>query len=114
MAHKDTTFAFLMSGLFAMMLLIVTMKSGFMYFIITLTAILIIAISVIAFFYIDKTTSEVEDPKPIATLQEQYASGELSKTEFDQKLDDIIEMQNVADESTIETQELDWDSNQKN
>ncbi|SEV94292.1 SHOCT domain-containing protein [Natrinema salifodinae] len=55
------------------------------------------------------STSDFEsdpDPDPVTILQERYAAGELTETEFEAKLDRLLEADERAEAAGVETESL--------
>ncbi|TYL37494.1 hypothetical protein CV102_16090 [Natronococcus pandeyae] len=54
----------------------------------------------------DEIRTEHETVDPVTTLQERYAAGELSETEFEAKLEQLIDANERAERAGVETEEL--------
>ncbi|ARS88354.1 SHOCT domain-containing protein [Natrarchaeobaculum aegyptiacum] len=50
---------------------------------------------------------ETDSVDPVTTLQERYAAGELTESEFEERLEMLIESNERADDAGIETDDLD-------
>ena len=50
--------------------------------------------------------SDSSEPDPITRLQDRYAAGELSETEFEAKLERVIDANERAERAGVETEEL--------
>lgn len=53
----------------------------------------------------DETTDATTDP--VTTLQERYAAGELGESEFETRLEHLIESNERAEDAGLETEDLD-------
>lgn len=54
----------------------------------------------------DETRAERETSDPVTTLQERYAAGDLSESEFEAKLERLIDANERAERAGVETEEL--------
>ncbi|MFC4438109.1 MULTISPECIES: SHOCT domain-containing protein [Natrialbaceae] len=54
----------------------------------------------------DEIRSEREATDPVTTLQERYAAGDLTETEFEAKLEQLIDANERAERAGVETEEL--------
>lgn len=87
---------------FFMMITAAVLSQGVVISIVYFTALLI------ALFIILKYSQSEEDTSvdPVTQLQQKYSEDEISKTEFEEKLDDLVESQKRSEEANLETEEL--------
>lgn len=77
---------------------------------VAITALLIVSVF-LTWYLTQRTGSETggdpsSEPDPITKLQERYAAGELSESEFEAALDRLIDANERAERAGVETEEL--------
>ena len=80
-----------------------------------ITALLVVAV-VLVWYLMERVGSDRTDstdqhphssePDPVTRLQDRYAAGELSETEFEAKLERVIDANERAERAGVETEEL--------
>lgn len=78
---------------------------------VAITALLVVSVFLVWYLTqrVGSTERSVPDPEPVdpvTTLQERYASGDLSEAEFESKLDRLIDANERAERANVETEEL--------
>ncbi|WP_247731218.1 SHOCT domain-containing protein [Halovivax limisalsi] len=54
----------------------------------------------------ERTAAAIEAVDPVTTLQERYASGDLSEDEFERRLDRLLDADERAADADVETKQL--------
>jgi len=99
MDQERTVFLTVMVSLCGLMLSILSLTGGLEYFVATLGFIIIVNLMIFGSYILTgRSNSEETSVNPVSALQERFAQGELTEEEFEQKLDQIVETQDIADE----------------
>ncbi|NGM70941.1 SHOCT domain-containing protein [Natronolimnobius sp. AArcel1] len=67
-------------------------------------------LSFILLWYLTRPADDTDEPEqavdPVTQLQQRYAAGELSESEFEHRLDRLVESNERADRAGVDTDEL--------
>lgn len=117
MDASDFAFLVMVVTLFGVMVSMLALESGVIPFALSLGFVGLV-ISVLSVVYIvgdsssarERILQESEEQQqsvnPVNTLQEQYANGELTDEEFEEKLDKIVSSQDIADKVDDESMDV--------
>lgn len=114
-SDKDI-FPLLLISFFTLLVLpMIALEYGIFAFAIAIIASLLLGALLFLFlyhaYYQNEEIEQEEILDPVTELQQQYAKGNLSEREFEEKLDKLIESQEQATgEDTIESKELELES----
>lgn len=99
MDQDGAVFLMMVVNLCGLMLSMLSLTGGLEYFIASLGFIVMINFLIMGGYVLtDRSSSEEASVNPVNALQERFAEGELTEEEFERKLDQIVETQDIADQ----------------